>query len=84
MGAAGVTAGAAALLAPLAIRSSYGHRRACRRSDDIRSRGGIVYVLMDGLERNQLPEKRVDRARRRRFERRYFLMLNQGKRGAGR
>lgn len=57
MGAAGVTAGAAALLAPLAIRSSYGHRSACRRSDDIRSRGGIVYVLMDALEMKQLPEK---------------------------
>lgn len=44
MGAAGVTAGAAALLAILAIRSSYGHRRVCRFSDETRNRGGIVCV----------------------------------------
>jgi len=41
IGAAGVTAEAAAVLAALAMRSSYGHRKACRRSDE-GTRGGIA------------------------------------------
>lgn len=72
MGAAGVTAEAAAVLAPLAIRSSYGHRKACRRSDDTRSRGGILYVLIRWVGKEAIARERVDRARRQRFGRRYF------------
>lgn len=43
MGAAGVTAGAAAVDAHRTIVSSYGHRKACRRSDETGTRGGIMY-----------------------------------------
>lgn len=43
MGAAGVVAEAAAVLALRdAIRSSCGHRKACGRSDVMRTRGGMV------------------------------------------
>jgi hypothetical protein len=43
MGAAGVVAAAATVLALRdAIRSSCGHRKACRRSDMMRTRGGIL------------------------------------------
>lgn len=46
MGAAGVVAEAAAVLVLRdAIRSSCGHRKACRRSDVMRTRGGMVYYM---------------------------------------
>lgn len=52
IGAAGVTADAAAVLAALAIRSSYGHRRACRRNDDTGTRGGIVKRIEEWTRNN--------------------------------
>jgi hypothetical protein len=65
IGAAGVTAGAAAVLAALAIRSSYGQRRACRRSNETGTRGGIA----EGIERWTRNNDGADPKRPRRFER---------------